>query len=156
VGWSWRSHDRMEAHLSCSYKFLLKTKSVAFGVLDAESSCQFRCAKTSLAHCLQCNSIGMLRRLSQSRPSRLLRRNLLPLLLLGELCLCVLIVRFINYTEIDWQAYMDEVGGFLDGERDYLNLKGDTGPLVYPAGYALRCNHPRHLICVMICNVLPE
>ncbi|CAG8441423.1 8357_t:CDS:2 [Ambispora leptoticha] len=38
-------------------------------------------------------------------------------------------------TEIDWIAYMQQVSGFLDGERDYLKLKGDTGPLVYPAGF---------------------
>lgn len=38
-------------------------------------------------------------------------------------------------TEIDWVAYMQEVEGFLDGERNYFNLRGDTGPLVYPAGF---------------------
>jgi len=27
-------------------------------------------------------------------------------------------------TEIDWIAYMQEVGGFLSGETDYMNLKG--------------------------------
>jgi alpha-1,3-mannosyltransferase len=30
---------------------------------------------------------------------------------------------------------MSQVSGFLGGERDYGNLKGDTGPLVYPAGF---------------------
>lgn len=38
-------------------------------------------------------------------------------------------------TEIDWVAYMQEVEGFLHGERNYFNLRGDTGPLVYPAGF---------------------
>lgn len=41
-------------------------------------------------------------------------------------------------TEIDWKAYMEEVGeasGFLSGERNYNNLRGCTGPLVYPAGF---------------------
>ena len=30
---------------------------------------------------------------------------------------------------------MQEVTYFLNGERNYLNMKGDTGPLVYPAGF---------------------
>lgn len=38
-------------------------------------------------------------------------------------------------TEIDWIAYMDEVKGVIDGEYDYKELKGPTGPLVYPAGF---------------------
>ena len=30
---------------------------------------------------------------------------------------------------------MQEVKFFLDGERNYYAIKGDTGPLVYPAGF---------------------
>ena len=30
---------------------------------------------------------------------------------------------------------MQEVTGYELGERNYVNLKGDTGPLVYPAGF---------------------
>ncbi|KAG9156959.1 hypothetical protein Leryth_009019 [Lithospermum erythrorhizon] len=30
---------------------------------------------------------------------------------------------------------MSQVSGFLQGERDYSKLEGDTGPLVYPAGF---------------------
>ena len=56
-------------------------------------------------------------------------------LCVGELALCSLIVWRVPYTEIDWRAYMDEVGGYLAGERDYTKLRGDTGPLVYPAGF---------------------
>jgi hypothetical protein len=35
-------------------------------------------------------------------------------------------------TEIDWVAYMQQVDIYLKGERNYYNIKGDTGPLVYP------------------------
>jgi len=34
-----------------------------------------------------------------------------------ELALNCLIVKKVAYTEIDWVAYMDEVGGYIDGER---------------------------------------
>ncbi|XP_011690238.1 PREDICTED: lethal(2)neighbour of Tid protein [Wasmannia auropunctata] len=52
-----------------------------------------------------------------------------------EIILNVLIVQFVPYTEIDWRAYMQEVEGFLNGTTDYSKLRGDTGPLVYPAGF---------------------
>ena len=55
--------------------------------------------------------------------------------LLVELVLCAAIVLHVPYTEIDWRAYMQEVAGFEAGERRYTRLGGDTGPLVYPAGF---------------------
>lgn len=56
-------------------------------------------------------------------------------LLLMELILNPVIIAKVPYTEIDWEAYMDEVKGFLGGDFNYTNLKGATGPLVYPAGF---------------------
>ncbi|KAK5121445.1 dolichyl-P-Man:Man(5)GlcNAc(2)-PP-dolichol alpha-1,3-mannosyltransferase [Meristemomyces frigidus] len=38
-------------------------------------------------------------------------------------------------TEIDWKAYMQQVFQYISGERDYVKLYGDTGPLVYPAAH---------------------
>ena len=38
-------------------------------------------------------------------------------------------------TEIDWVAYMQQVSQFVSGERDYAKIRGDTGPLVYPAAH---------------------
>ncbi|KAH3723362.1 Glycosyltransferase, ALG3 [Pelomyxa schiedti] len=56
-------------------------------------------------------------------------------ILMAEVVGVVAIILFRPYTEIDWIAYMQEVEGFLGGERDYTMMKGDTGPLVYPAGF---------------------
>ncbi|KAJ4727653.1 Dol-P-Man:Man(5)GlcNAc(2)-PP-Dol alpha-1,3-mannosyltransferase [Melia azedarach] len=56
-------------------------------------------------------------------------------LILADALLVALIINYVPYTKIDWDAYMSQVSGFLEGERDYSNLKGDTGPLVYPAGF---------------------
>ncbi|KAI9080348.1 hypothetical protein K1719_037742 [Acacia pycnantha] len=56
-------------------------------------------------------------------------------LIFADAILAFLIIAFVPYTKIDWDAYMSQVTGFLGGERDYKNLKGDTGPLVYPAGF---------------------
>jgi len=56
-------------------------------------------------------------------------------LLVAEAVLSISIIFKVQYTEIDWIAYMQEVSGFLEGEFDYSKLRGDTGPLVYPAGF---------------------
>ncbi|XP_012216357.1 lethal(2)neighbour of Tid protein [Linepithema humile] len=57
------------------------------------------------------------------------------LFLVFEVVLNVLVIENVPYTEIDWKAYMQEVEGFLNGTMDYSKLRGDTGPLVYPAGF---------------------
>jgi alpha-1,3-mannosyltransferase len=44
-------------------------------------------------------------------------------------------LNFDKDTEIDWTTYMQQVSLFMAGERDYTLLKGDTGPLVYPAAH---------------------
>lgn len=36
------------------------------------------------------------------------------------------------YLSLLW---VGQVTGFLAGERNYAELHGDTGPLVYPAGF---------------------
>lgn len=56
-------------------------------------------------------------------------------LIFGELVLGCLIIYKVPYTEIDWIAYMQEVDFWLDGEYDYRKIYGNTGPLVYPAGF---------------------
>lgn len=61
---------------------------------------------------------------------------LVAALLLCESFLTVLIVTRVPYTKIDWEAYMQEVEGPIERrELDYAELRGETGPLVYPAGF---------------------
>ena len=58
------------------------------------------------------------------------------ILLFVEVVVNVVVIEKVPYTEIDWKAYMQEVEGVIvNGTYDYSLLKGDTGPLVYPAGF---------------------
>uniref|UniRef100_A0A8C4QSX8 Dol-P-Man:Man(5)GlcNAc(2)-PP-Dol alpha-1,3-mannosyltransferase n=1 Tax=Eptatretus burgeri TaxID=7764 RepID=A0A8C4QSX8_EPTBU len=57
------------------------------------------------------------------------------LLWLAEIFVTTWVIQRVPYTEIDWQAYMSEVSGVLNGTFNYSELRGDTGPLVYPAGF---------------------
>lgn len=56
-------------------------------------------------------------------------------IILAEIIINIVVVERVPYTEIDWKAYMQECEGFLNGTFDYRKLHGDTGPLVYPAGF---------------------
>lgn len=56
-------------------------------------------------------------------------------LFVAEILVNVWIIENVPYTEIDWRAYMQEVEGVVNGTYDYSQLKGETGPLVYPAGF---------------------
>lgn len=59
-----------------------------------------------------------------------------PLVWLGDAVLCALIVLKVPYTEIDWVAYMEQVEQILvKDEYVYTQIRGSTGPLVYPAGH---------------------
>ncbi|KAK3248048.1 hypothetical protein CYMTET_42474 [Cymbomonas tetramitiformis] len=77
---------------------------------------------TSLLHCL-------------SRKDTFTLSIVASFLFFIDALFCVIIFLKVSYTEIDWIAYMEEVKGYLDGERDYYNLRGQTGPLVYPGGF---------------------
>ncbi|KAM9005320.1 dol-P-Man:Man(5)GlcNAc(2)-PP-Dol alpha-1,3-mannosyltransferase isoform X1 [Sarcophilus harrisii] len=80
-----------------------------------------------------------LKRAWQERWLLLLEPRYTPLV---AACLCLAevginhwVIRRVAYTEIDWKAYMAEVEGVINGTYDYTQLRGDTGPLVYPAGF---------------------
>lgn len=52
-------------------------------------------------------------------------------ILVTELVLNVLIVQRVNYTEIDWIAYMQQCEGFLNGTTNYALLKGTPADRSY-------------------------
>ncbi|EED23253.1 alpha-1,3-mannosyltransferase (Alg3), putative [Talaromyces stipitatus ATCC 10500] len=58
-----------------------------------------------------------------------------PLLVVADAVLSALIIKKVPYTEIDWTTYMQQIALYQAGERDYTAIKGDTGPLVYPAAH---------------------
>jgi alpha-1,3-mannosyltransferase len=58
-----------------------------------------------------------------------------PLLLIGEILLCALIIRYVPYTEIDYTTYLAQARVFLGGERHYSKIEGPSGPCVYPAAH---------------------
>lgn len=41
----------------------------------------------------------------------------------------------VKYTEIDFTTYMQQIDLVNAGELDYSKIVGDTGPIVYPAGF---------------------
>ncbi|KAF2728969.1 Lethal(2)neighbour of Tid protein [Polyplosphaeria fusca] len=58
-----------------------------------------------------------------------------PLLLVADAGICGLVIWKVPYTEIDWTTYMEQIELYIKGERDYKNIVGSTGPLVYPAAH---------------------
>ncbi|KAJ1357779.1 hypothetical protein KIN20_015999 [Parelaphostrongylus tenuis] len=52
-----------------------------------------------------------------------------------------LIINKVPYTEIDWSTYMQQVECYTKKNiRNYSEIGGDTGPVVYPAGHLLAYN----------------
>ncbi|KAF8911176.1 dolichyl-P-Man:Man(5)GlcNAc(2)-PP-dolichyl mannosyltransferase [Gymnopilus junonius] len=60
---------------------------------------------------------------------------LATLVIIGDALFTGLIIRFVPYTEIDWETYMIQTKAFLHGQHNYSLITGPTGPLVYPAGH---------------------
>ena len=75
------------------------------------------------------------------------------LLLLFDTALTLSVIFLRPYTEIDWRAYMQEVEGWAvrrESPTDYSTLRGDTGPLVYPAGFMWAFRGLRALASIQI------
>ncbi|CBY25187.1 dolichyl-P-Man:Man5GlcNAc2-PP-dolichol alpha-1,3-mannosyltransferase [Caenorhabditis elegans] len=63
-------------------------------------------------------------------------RAVAALLMIAEAVLSHLVILKVNYTEIDWSTYMQQVECYVNkGILNYTQIGGDTGPCVYPAGH---------------------
>lgn len=60
---------------------------------------------------------------------------IMPLVVVIEFLALEWIVAHVEYTEIDYKAYMEQIWAIQAGETDYSAIEGSTGPLVYPAGH---------------------
>ena len=56
-------------------------------------------------------------------------------LVVGEAALLCVVIQNVAYTEIDYATYVAQKDLVLAGERDYAQIRGPAGPLVYPAGH---------------------
>ncbi|GAA5863844.1 hypothetical protein JCM8547_006082 [Rhodosporidiobolus lusitaniae] len=54
-------------------------------------------------------------------------------LLVLETLMCGVIIKRVRYTEIDFSTYLEQAQHFLNGERDYSQIRGESGPCVYPS-----------------------
>lgn len=62
-------------------------------------------------------------------------RLVAPLVVVGTLLACKLIIFKVPYTEIDFSTYMQQIDKVNNGEIDYREIYGDLGPMVYPGGF---------------------
>lgn len=58
------------------------------------------------------------------------------LVLVADAALCQRIIARVPFTEIDFATYLQQSSLVWNkGIRDYADIRGDSGPLVYPAGH---------------------
>lgn len=121
----------------CVYRVYCLRAQIRIGTLNSwslSSSSSIRHSFRGMATILREKARSALHRIDQLVARKYLLVS--ALLLAFHTTLSFFVIWKVNYTEIDWRAYMDEVAGVLNNRQfDYMQLKGATGPLVYPAGF---------------------
>lgn len=56
---------------------------------------------------------------------------------LCDLALTAVIIWRVPFMNVDWEAYTTQVSAVLQGQFDYAQLEGPTGPIAYPGGFCL-------------------
>jgi len=64
-----------------------------------------------------------------------MNRLVVPLVISLASILTKIVIAKVKYTEIDFSTYMQQIELVNAGALDYSLIAGDTGPIVYPAGY---------------------
>lgn len=62
-------------------------------------------------------------------------KAVLPVVVCFSSIACKVIISKVSYTEIDFSTYMQQIDMVNDGALDYSVIHGDSGPIVYPAGF---------------------
>ncbi|KAK6466042.1 Dolichyl-phosphate-mannose-glycolipid alpha-mannosyltransferase [Scheffersomyces coipomensis] len=62
-------------------------------------------------------------------------RIVVPVMVCLTSMIAKVVISFVPYTEIDFLTYMQQIKLINEGEIDYAQVIGDTGPIVYPAGF---------------------
>lgn len=62
-------------------------------------------------------------------------RIIIPIVVTLSSIATKLIIANVPYTEIDFKTYIQQIQLVNGGELDYSQISGDTGPIVYPAGF---------------------
>ena len=62
-------------------------------------------------------------------------RIVYPLVICFSSLLAKIVIKTVPYTEIDYSTYIQQIKLIDQGEIDYAEVYGDSGPIVYPAGF---------------------
>lgn len=63
------------------------------------------------------------------------KRIVAPILIVLTSLIAKVIISKVAYTEIDFSTYIQQIQLINQGEIDYSEIYGDSGPIVYPAGF---------------------